>query len=269
VTVVTADGAVLWTEVSGVGPPLVVCHGGPGLWDMFGGLARELGDVRTVWRWDQRGCGRSGGDGPYTVGWFLADLDAIVEAAGAPVDLLGHSWGAQLALAYALAHRQRVRKLVYVAGTGLSLDTWRPEFYERSAARLAPEMERIQALEEAGDSREATILRWSADTHDRSRGRAIAEAMATPWFPVNWAAHSGIQADQRAHWDEKAVEAECRSLGVPTLILDGAEDLRPRWALDSLAAALPKVRRVVLPGVGHLPWLEAPEPASAALREFL
>ena len=269
VAVTTDDGAVLWTEASGQGPPLVLCHGGPGLWDMFGGLARELGDVRAVWRWDQRGGGRSGGEGPYTLARFVADLDAVVEAAGAPVDLLGHSWGAQLALAYALAHRDKVRSLAYVAGTGLSLDAWRPEFHQRSAALLAPQLERIRELERAGDARAATVLRWSVEAHDRARGPAIAEAMATPWFPVSRAAHAGITADLAAHWDERAVEVACRSLDVPTLILDGAEDPRPRWAVDSLAAALPQVRRVVLPAVGHLPWLEAPEPSYAAVRELL
>jgi proline iminopeptidase len=269
VAVVAGGGCRLWTEVSGAGPPLVLCHGGPGLWDMFGCLARDLSDLRTVWRWDQRGCGRSAGNGPYTLAQFLADLDAVVDAAGAPVDLLGHSWGAQLALGYALRHPEKVRSLAYVSGTGLSLDAWRPEFYDRNAARLGADLDRIRALEAAGASREATLLRWAADVHDRSRGRAIAEAMATPWFPVNWAAHDGIRADLAEVWDEAAVEEECRHLSLPTLILDGAEDTRPRWAVDSLAAALPDVRRLVLPGVGHLPWLEAPEPSYAALREFL
>ena len=81
------DGCELWTDVSGSGPPLVLCHGGPGLWGMSGELAAELADVRTVWRWDQRGGGRSGGTGPYTVARFVADLDEIV-AAGAPVVVL-------------------------------------------------------------------------------------------------------------------------------------------------------------------------------------
>jgi len=48
-----------WTAETGRGAPLIVCHGGPGLWDMFGSLADSLaGDVRVV-RWDQRGCGPS------------------------------------------------------------------------------------------------------------------------------------------------------------------------------------------------------------------
>ncbi len=46
-------------------------------------------------------------------------------------------------------------------------------------------------------------------------------------------------------------------------------DLRPRWAVDSLERALPDARRVVLPGVGHIPWLEAPEDFVRSLAEFL
>jgi proline iminopeptidase len=263
----TDDGCELWTDVSGNGPPLVLCHGGPGLWDMFGELAAELADVRTVWRWDQRGGGRSGGPGPYTVDRFVADLDAVVTAAGAPVDLLGHSWGAQLALAYALGHSDRVSRLVYVSGVGLSLDSWRAEFHLRSADRVDPD--RIRSLEAAGRDRDAAVLQWTADVHDRTRAAAVADAMATPWFPIGRDAHAGIQGDLEAHWDESAVAAACRSLAVPTLILEGAEDPRPRWAVDPLAAALPDVVRVVLSDVGHIPRLEAPEPSYAALREFL
>jgi proline iminopeptidase len=263
------DGHELWTAVVGSGSPLVLCHGGPGLWDMFGGLADRLADRRTVWRWDQRGCGRSEPGGPYTLERFVADLDAVVAAAGPRVDLLGHSWGAQLALAYALAHPDRVRRLVYLSGTGLSLDSWRPEFHAAGARRLGPDADRIRALEAAGEGRAAAVLRWTADVHDRSRAPAVAEAMATPWFPVNQEAYRAIQADLAEHWDEGTVEEACQSLTVPTLVLDGAEDLRPRWAVGSLAAALPDVQRVVLPGVGHLPWLEAPEPTVAAIRAFL
>jgi proline iminopeptidase len=42
------------------------------------------------------------------------------------------------------------------------------------------------------------------------------------------------------------------------LIVDGARDIRPRSAVDSLERALPRVRRVVLPDAGHLPWTEQP-----------
>jgi proline iminopeptidase len=63
--------------------------------------------------------------------------------------------------------------------------------------------------------------------------------------------------------------AECRALTVPVLILDGADDLRPRWAVDSLELALPNVTRVILPGLGHVPWLEAPDEVRPVLLDYL
>jgi proline iminopeptidase len=266
--VVTDDGHRLWVSVTGQGPPLVLCHGGPGLWDMFAELTAGLAGLRTVVRWDQRGCGRSQPGGPFTLARAVADVDAVVRAAGAPVALLGHSWGAQLALAYALEHPDRVTRLVYVSGTGTSVDSWRPEFHAAFRRRLGPDADRLPELA-ATDPRAAAMLQWSVDVVDPAATPAVVAAMATPWFGVNREAHRGLQDDVAARWDEAAVLARCRELAVPALILDGAEDIRPRWAVDALAAALPDVTRVVLPGVGHLPWLEAPEPSLAALRDFL
>jgi proline iminopeptidase len=263
--VLTEDGRELWTSVSGSGPAVVLVHGGPGLWDMFGELAAALADRFTVWRWDQRGGGRSAPGGPYTIGRFVADLDAVVAAAGAPVAVVGHSWGAQLALRHALAHPDRVTRLVYLSGTGLSVDSWKPAHNAAAVRRLGPDAARLRTLE----GRAAAVLQWSADVADPARAAAIAEAMATPWFPVAMDVHRGITGDVAAHWDEAAIETACRALRVPTLILEGAEDNRPRWAVDSLAAALPHVTRVTLPGVGHLPWLEAPDAALPPLRDFL
>ena len=53
------------------------------------------------------------------------------------------------------------------------------------------------------------------------------------------------------------------------LIIDGAADLRPRWAVDSLEQALPRVTRVVLPDVGHVPWLEVPGEFASRLLDWL
>ena len=67
------DGCRLWTSASGDGEALVCCHGGPGLWDMFGDFGGLLGDLATVHRWDQRGCGRSERRGPYSLATSVAD----------------------------------------------------------------------------------------------------------------------------------------------------------------------------------------------------
>jgi pimeloyl-ACP methyl ester carboxylesterase len=64
---------------------------------------------------------------------------------------------------------------------------------------------------------------------------------------------------------EAELVAACRELATPTLIVDGARDIRPRWAVDSLAQALPSVTRVVLSDAGHVPWLDTPDEFFSAL----
>ncbi len=272
----TDDNTRLWTAETGRGEPLVMCHGGPGLWDMSGSLAARLAPRRTVIRWDQRGCGRSERRGPYSVARSAADLDAVLrQRAGGPsgkaapgkAALFGHSWGATLALRYALDHPDRVSALVYACGTGLGWD-WREPFNRAISARLAPHRTRMEELRAQGREREATILQWSADFGD-GREREHAEEMATPWFGVNQDCYTQIWTEVQRTWHEDELIEQCRGLEVPVLIIDGARDLRPRWAVDSLERALPRVTRVVLPDAGHIPWLERPEAFTRHLLDFL
>jgi proline iminopeptidase len=231
------DGARLWVLEAGHGRPLILSHGGPGLWDMFGPLASLLaGEVRVV-RWDQRGCGRSERRGPYSVTRSVADLDTVPIGLGADrIAVLGHSWGTTLALRYALDHPDRVSALIYVSGTGLGW-AWPGPFQRAIAERLAPSAARRAELRardrtEAED-RELAVLQWSAE-FTGADAMEHAEEMATPWFGVNWECHRKI-------WGE----------------------------LDSLERALPRVTRAVLPGVGHVPWLEVPGEFGSLLLDFL
>ena len=124
-TVMVDDGTALWTTVGGHGQPVVLCHGGPGLWDYLEDLADLLAGERTAVRYDQRGCGRSGGlDGPFTLERAVADLDQLRSTLGVERwAVLGHSWGADLALRYAVAHPERATAVVYVGGVGAGAAT--------------------------------------------------------------------------------------------------------------------------------------------------
>jgi proline iminopeptidase len=269
-TVTADDGARLWASRSGQGSPLVLCHGGPGLWDMFEDVAELLADTATAVRWDQRGCGRSERcAGPWTTERAVADLDAVRRHFGLEkTALLGHSWGAHLALSYALAHPERVSALVYVAGTGIGPDAdWHEAFEENLRARLGERPERLGRWRELTDrprpteaeERERAILQWSVEFEDRDRASAHAERMATPWFAINTECNKTLNAERRRTVGTPELLAACQALDLPVLIVDGARDIRPRSAVDSLEQSLPRVRRVVLPGAGHLPWVEDPE----------
>ncbi|MBF6302499.1 alpha/beta hydrolase [Nocardia amamiensis] len=132
------DGALLHVGVTGRGPDVVVLSGGPGCVHY---LEHERLAPRGMRSWypEPRGVGRSQG-GPHDLGQAVADLEAVRRAAGADSwVVLGHSWGSDLAVRYALDHPDRVRSVVGVAGHGLHKDRTWSQAYE-SARHLEADL---------------------------------------------------------------------------------------------------------------------------------
>ncbi|MET8364439.1 alpha/beta hydrolase [Micromonospora sp. NPDC005194] len=272
---ITDDRCRLWAEEAGSGPPLVLCHGGPGLWDYFDDVTDLLRDHARTVRWDQRGCGRSERRGPYSVARSIADLDAVRDQlAGPRMHLLGHSWGAHLALRYALEHPDRVNGLIYVSGTGIDPDRgWHPHYEQNLRLRLGKHRDRWETLgahaRTPAEDHERAILQWSADFANPGTALQHAEHMATPWLGINYDCNAAINAEVKQELGNNDLARRCRELELPVLIVDGTEDIRPRWAVDSLHQALPNAQRVSLAGAGHLPWVENPDEFRRAVSRFL
>lgn len=97
------DGTGLWTIITGHQHPprlpVVLLHGGPGLWDYLEPVAAMLDDLTLVHRFDQRGCGRSGPSDDQRLDRFVTDIDELRAHWGYERWLVaGHSFGATLAL---------------------------------------------------------------------------------------------------------------------------------------------------------------------------
>jgi proline iminopeptidase len=231
-------------------------------------------DLVTAHRWDQRGCGRSTGSGPYTVARFVADLEEIRDHFGHERWIVGgHSWGATLALQYAFAHPERVTALLYLSGTGTGT-AWKETYRAECERRLTDEQHRrrrdLENRERSdAEEREYRVLSWAPDYGDRGRAFELAAKEAEEArFPINYECNASLNAET-AVADEADLLARCRALDFPVLIVDGAEDPRPAWALDSMVEALPHAERHTLPGVGHMLWVEDPEGLVSVLREFV
>src|SRR4051794_25191051 len=105
----------LFVEVVGHGPPLVLMHGGPGAdhWTMH--AFHRLADQFTLIFYDHRCNGRSEGAPVSSMTWenLTADADGLREKLGFERwAVLGHSFGGQVALEYALRYPDRVSHLV-------------------------------------------------------------------------------------------------------------------------------------------------------------
>lgn len=110
--VTSADGTRIAYDRGGSGPPLVLVHGSLNDRNVFGLVRAKFGKHRTVYAMDRRGRGESGPPAPHALEREFEDVLAVIDAAGAPADLLGHSYGAHVALGAAALAPEQVRRLV-------------------------------------------------------------------------------------------------------------------------------------------------------------
>src|SRR5262249_9847587 len=108
---VAANGLQFHVQELGDGPPVVMVHGlligSLASWDFT--VARALAPTHRCRLYDLRGHGRSERAlTGYDVATMTADLAALTADLAAPFDLVGHSFGGVVALAFALAHPARV-----------------------------------------------------------------------------------------------------------------------------------------------------------------
>jgi proline iminopeptidase len=275
---VEVNGCRTWTAVEGSGPPVLLLHGGPGLYDYLGPIATMLSDRYTVYRYDQRGGGRTERARPYDLATLVADTEALrrqwmIDRAR----IVGHSFGATLALLYALAHPDRVERLVLWCGTGvtpLSEDGFR----ERMASRLRPgDLARLTELlaaeadgapdPDGARAREFLDLQARAELADAAR----AAMLPVPFFeyPLDRDSSTALLGDRRRLIASGALDRGVRSLTVRTVVWNSAGDLRPDLPARGLAALLPDARFESLADAGHYPWVEQPATVRDRLRALL
>jgi proline iminopeptidase len=115
---------------------VILLHGGPGLWDYLGPVGVVLDEVAVVHRYDQRGCGRSSPSDDLSMTRYITDIEELrVHWSHERLVLIGHSFGATLALAYAGSHPNHVASVGYMSGVGIG--DWRTSFRAEVARRRA------------------------------------------------------------------------------------------------------------------------------------
>ena len=250
------------------GSLVIVLHGGPGTAGYLAPLARGLADTFRVSEPFQRGSGAEA----LTVARHIADLHELVEASGAgprPA-LVGHSWGAMLALAYAAVHPEAAGALVLI-GSG----TFDPAARDRMRAIIAGRMD------DALRGRMENLGRQFTDPDARMRARgALIEPLYS--YDLDTPGEESEVCDASAHdetWQDMirlqeagVYPAAFAAIKRPVLMLHGAHDPHPgRMIRASLERYIPQLQYREWDRCGHSPWLErfAREEFFGVLREWL
>ena len=254
-------GVEIFERRAGSGPETVVLHGGPGahhdyLLPGFDSLAQG----RTLLYYDQRGGGRSPVARDVPVGWreHVADLEALRVVWGLDrLSLVGYSWGALLALLYAIHHPERVSRLGLVSPAPAwreARNRFEAEFARRNADP-ALQAER-KALRESGlreadpEAYQRRLFELSVVPyfHDPARARDL-----TP-FRVT----GRTQQEVWTSLGEFDLRPALRSIPIPAVIVHGESDPIPIDATAELAECLrTPLHRVAR--CGHVPYVEQPD----------
>ncbi|NNG34511.1 alpha/beta fold hydrolase [Nakamurella aerolata] len=269
----TAIAATTRGEVAGGLPPVVLIHGGPGLWDYLGPVAEMLAPHTVVHSYHQRGCGASDPAAVQSFEQTILDLEALRLHWGHERWMVaGHSFGAGVALGYAARFPHRTAGVGYLSGVGIG--DWRTPFRAELARRRAPDVAaRIDQLaglrdRNAKQEREFRVLQWFTDYADPEVGRVAAAEFAAAPYSINWTANRRIVADLGGGGDDDVARA-ARGLRVPTLGVHGAKDPRPHQNAQALVELAHDHQWVLLPEAGHLPWVEQPAMVREVLVQFL
>lgn len=273
----TFDGPAgkIYYEVTGTGSgtPLLVVNGGPGFDHTYLHIATAwdtLAKNRRVIFYDQRGDGRSDPLKPgqsCTLADQIADLEALRAHLGFDkIDLLGHSWGGYLSMAYAARHPEHIAHLLIVdsaaprwADTLFLFDQIFPEISERRAGYAFGDEMGDKAASDASIHDYLTMLFYSQEKRDAFVAQMAPGAYHKEVFQA--VIHDLPRFD---------LNPELHKFKFPVIVITGRYDINvaPLVAYR-IHKAIPGSRFVVFERSGHIPYYEEPEAFVRATEEFL
>ena len=247
----------------GRGFPLLLLHGFAGSRSSWDALAPELAKFSTVVAVDLPGHASAPLPSNRGEEGFFEVVDALAACTEGPMDVLGYSQGARLALALALRHPKRVCRLVLESGTaGLSSEEWRLK-------RRAEDEANASLLEEGGVA--SFMDAWKKRPLFATQERLPLEKK------------QALEERRKAHSASGLAGAlRCMGLGVqpnfwpllcglrvPTLLISGEEDIKFTSLAQQMACALPFAYHAAIPGSGHAVHLELPGEWQEVIKDFL
>jgi proline iminopeptidase len=268
-------GGKFYYEVtgSGSGTPLIVVNGGPGFDHTYLHIAtawEPLAKNRRVIFYDQRGVGRSAPlkqGQSCTLADQMDDLEALRAHLGyEKIDLLGHSWGGYLSMAYAARHPERISHLMIVdsaapkfSDTIFLFNQVFPQTTERQDAFAFADELGDKAASDASIHEYLTMLFYSPEKRD------IFVAQMGPGV-FNKKVNQAVASDL-ARFD---LNPEIRKFHFPVMVITGQFDMNvaPLVAYK-IHEAIPGSRFVVFERSGHIPFYEEPEAFDRAMEDFL
>lgn len=275
----TSAVPLYWVTYGPAGAPrLIVLHGGPGadhayLLPQMLDLARD----HELVLYDQRGGGKSKTDDREPITWrtHVEDLDRVVgELAIEPLTIVGYSWGALLAMLFAIEaaagrtthHPVRLALIDPAPVTRDYRRAFETEFARRQADPAIAHM-RTELAESGLRERDPEAYRH------RTFELSVAGYFADPANARDLTPFRVTGRVQQSVWDslgdfDLLAPGQLDTIAIPTFVAHGRQDPIPLASSEAAAKAM-RAQLVVIENAGHVPYVEQPNELFPPLRAFL
>ncbi len=258
--------------------PVVLVHGYMDCGDTFQFLVDALPDTCSFVAPDLRGFGRS--DWPADGYWFpdyFGDLEALLDvvAGDAPVTLVGHSMGGNIAMMYAGLRPERVARLVNIEGFGLL-----PSSAAQAPARLREWLEQLRSPPESAVFPSVDALAHLLRRRNPRLPHERAAFIAAAWTQVDADGQARLRFDP-AHkrvnpvlYRREEATACWQQVRAPVLYLlarhsDYLERIGEFALPEAMTRLVPQIESCWIEDAGHMLHHEQPEALAAAIEAFL
>jgi pimeloyl-ACP methyl ester carboxylesterase len=262
VPVARVNGIDIAYGVAGAGDPLLMIMGFTGARHHWYGFDKRMSlDFLTI-TLDNRGAGEtSAPDAAYTVPQMADDAIGLLDHLGIDrVHLFGVSMGGMIAQEIALNHPGRVRTLIlgctHFGGTEQVLPA--PDVFDRIGVIAGKGAE--QATRDIlSVNLTPKFMKARPDVVEELVRFGLEHRMKKEGFAGQMAAVSLHDTASRLH-----------AITAPTLVIAGDEDeLIPPQNSVEIAGRIKQAQITLLPGIGHMFWIEAPEEAEFQIKRFI
>jgi proline iminopeptidase len=277
---VEINGVKHFIEKMGNGEPLLVLHGGPGLFhDYLVPHFEILAKKYQIIFYDQRGCGKTEfpkDTSSINIETYIEDLEGIRNHLKIDkLNLVGHSWGTMVALNYAKKYSKNLNKLILVSPTPSNSDFFDQTFENMQKKRTEEDTkDLIQTMmskefenREETPFRKATLLSDKVNLVDQNKVEELYQPMNfNPATASNLMIVSSLLEKTYFNFD---ITVGLDVVDCPTLILIGDLENVPFSSTQLLQESIKGSRLEVIKKACHYPFFETPKEFNQSIKNFL
>ncbi|MEM8972150.1 MAG: alpha/beta hydrolase [Pseudomonadota bacterium] len=261
-------------------PPLILQHGGMDHGRSWDAVALALKDDWHVIVPELRGHGDSQwtADGDYTMAAYVYDFAQLIHQQKlAPVTIVSHSLGGNIAIRYAGTYTDNVRKLVAIEGLGASPNVLAERAQKTAAERLSEWIDRKRDLSGRHPKRYASLEEAAARMQDKNQFLTQQMADHLTRYGVNqnedgtysWKFDNYLRAWPPSDMSQADIEYLWGQIKCPTLLMYGEESWATNPEEDGRLTKFNTAKVEMYANAGHWVHHDRFEDFVASLKRFL